>query len=32
MIKMKQIMEGFSYKRKFGEKLPTLKDFAKDNL
>ena len=30
MIKMKQIMEGFSYKRKFGEKLPTLKDFAKD--
>ena len=30
MIKMKQIMDGFSYKRKFGEKLPTLKDFAKD--
>ncbi len=32
MIKMKKLMEGkFSYNRKFGEKLPTLEDFAKDN-
>tara|TARA_Y100000593_G_scaffold82454_1_gene154943 strand:- start:185 stop:502 length:318 start_codon:yes stop_codon:yes gene_type:complete len=32
MIKMKQLMEGkFSYNRKFGEPLPTLKDFAKNN-
>tara|TARA_B100001564_G_C20301491_1_gene517150 strand:- start:205 stop:519 length:315 start_codon:yes stop_codon:yes gene_type:complete len=32
MIKMKKLMEGkFNYDRKFGEKLPTLKDFAKNN-
>lgn len=29
MIKMKNLMEGkFSYDRKFGEKLPTIKDFT----
>ena len=31
MIKMKKLMEGFSYNRKFGEPLPTLKDFSKKN-
>ena len=29
MIKMKTLLEGFDYKRKFGEPLPTLEDFAK---
>ena len=30
MIKMKKLMEGFDYNRKFGESLPTLEDFTKD--
>ena len=31
MIKMKKLMEGkFNYNRKFGESLPTLEDFTKD--
>ena len=31
MIKMKKLMEGkFNYNRKFGEPLPTLEDFTKD--
>ena len=32
MIKMKKLMEGFSYNRKFGEPLPTLKDFSKKEI
>ena len=28
MIKMKKLLEGFEYKREFGEPLPTLEDFT----
>ena len=32
MIKMKKLMEGFSYNRKFGEPLPTIKDYSKKEI